>query len=66
MYRANMKFFMRGGGSGASFTFCVAMVATGHDQSVYLPILTSVIGYWLPAPEFQHDVPAPPLGPNAV
>lgn len=29
----------------------VTMLATGKDPAVYLPIVTSIIGYWLPAPK---------------
>ncbi len=27
-----------------------AMLAAGRDPAIYLPVLTSIIGYWLPAP----------------
>ncbi|GAB4818395.1 hypothetical protein N2152v2_005441 [Parachlorella kessleri] len=30
--------------------FTIVMLATGHDTSVYLPILSATVGYWLPAP----------------
>lgn len=26
------------------------MLAAGRDPAIYLPVLTSIIGYWLPAP----------------
>lgn len=38
---------------GFSFTvlmFCIGMLATNKDPTYYLPVLTSIIGYWLPAP----------------
>ena len=27
-----------------------AMLIAGRDPAVYLPVMTSIIGYWLPAP----------------
>ncbi len=33
------------------------MLAAGKDPAVYLPVLTSIIGYWLPAP--RRDLRAP-------
>ena len=45
---------------GFSFTvmmFCIGMLARREDPTYYLPILTSIIGYWLPAPRA-----APPTG----
>lgn len=32
-------------------TFCITMIATEGREGVYLPILTGLIGYWLPAPD---------------
>ena len=34
--------------------FCIAMIATDNTsdtRSVYLPILTSIVGVWLPQPK---------------
>lgn len=36
-----------------SFTtmmFCIGMLASNKDPTYYLPVLTSIIGYWLPSP----------------
>lgn len=33
--------------------FSIIMLATGHDTSVYLPILTSIAGYWTPSPRLN-------------
>lgn len=38
------------------------MLFMGRDAAVYLPILTSIIGYWLPAPK-QPAAAAPPATP---
>lgn len=41
------------------------MLFMGRDAAVYLPILTSIIGYWLPAPK-QPAAAAPPPTPAAL
>lgn len=30
--------------------FSVGMLVAGNDASIYLPILTGIIGYWVPSP----------------
>ena len=69
-HMANMKFYMQATFSVSTFVFCVSMVATGHDPSIYLPVLTSVVSYWLPSPEYTHptrpvqsDPPSPLQSP---
>ena len=42
--------------SAVTLTFCITMLSVGKDPSLYLPILTSLIGYWLPAPKYQKLV----------
>lgn len=42
------------GVSIAGMAVCIAMLARGKDPAVYLPVVTSIVGYWLPAP-----IPAP-------
>jgi hypothetical protein len=32
-------------------TFCITMIATEGHEGVYLPILTGLMGFWLPAPD---------------
>lgn len=41
------------------------MLAAGRDPAVYLPVLTSIIGYWLPAPK-RPPAPAPPAPPPVL
>ena len=39
--------------------FCIAMIATDNTsdtRSVYLPILTSIVGVWLPQPTGNSKV----------
>ena len=41
-------------------TFCIAMISinnTAESRSVYLPILTSIIGVWLPQPQSSSGNP---------
>ena len=53
-------------------TFSIAMIAmdnTAESRSVYLPILTSIVGVWLPQPQSSSTNPAitpltAPLLPN--
>lgn len=32
------------------------MLIAGRDAAVYLPVLTSIVGYWLPAPR-RNELP---------
>ena len=32
--------------------FCSAMLAKHEDPTVYLPVITSIMGYWIPAPKY--------------
>lgn len=47
--------------STACLAFGLAMLAVGRDPAVYLPIVTSVVWYWLPAPRR----PAPRVATDA-
>lgn len=46
----NFVFAVQCGFSLTTMLFCIGMLATDKDPTYYLPILTSIIGYWLPAP----------------
>jgi len=41
--------------SGSVSAFAMGMLISGHDAGVYLPILTGIIGYWLPSPDFSKQ-----------
>jgi hypothetical protein len=46
--------------------FCICMIAinnTTDSRSVYLPILTSVVGVWLPSPSSANTKKVDPLLP---
>ena len=36
--------------SAVGLGITAAMLAAGRDPAVYLPVLTSIVAYWLPAP----------------
>lgn len=36
--------------SAAGMVVGAGMLAAGGDPAVYLPVVTSIVGYWLPAP----------------
>jgi hypothetical protein len=35
--------------------FCMAMLITGHEVGIYLPILSSTCTYWLPSPNLPNS-----------
>ena len=39
--------------SGSVSAFAMGMLIAGGDAGVYLPVLTAILGYWLPAPDFS-------------
>jgi len=46
------RFYMQVAVTGGVMVFSAAMLATGKPASVYLPVLTGVIGYWMPSPDY--------------
>lgn len=48
-----MRFAVQVGLSGTVTAFTIAMLAIGKPEGVYLPVLTGILGYWLPAPEYS-------------
>ncbi len=51
-YSRMMKFLVQVGITGTMTAFTITMLAMGKPEGVYLPVLTGIIGYWLPAPEY--------------
>lgn len=41
-----MQFVM----SFMGLTFTMLMISTGRDADIYMPVMTSIVGYWLPSP----------------
>lgn len=63
-----MRFAVQVGISGTVTAFTIAMLAIGKPEGVYLPVLTGILGYWLPAPEYaklRNPKPSQPK-PNAT
>jgi hypothetical protein len=47
--------------------FCCAMIATHKDsEATYLPVLCSIVGYWLPAPRLNNQGPAASKQPELL
>lgn len=51
--------------TGAMTAFCITMLSINNDkrnnkEGVYLPVLTGLIGYWLPAPDARVKRPVSP------
>lgn len=52
------KFWVQVGMTGLVSVFCITMIATHDNQeSIYVPILTGLLGYWLPAPDARVKRP---------
>jgi hypothetical protein len=46
------RFWVQVGVTSAVSAFCITMMATNSDkEGIYLPVLTGIMGYWLPAPD---------------
>jgi hypothetical protein len=57
-----LKFGMQSGISLVAIAFSAAMIATNEDvEGIYLPLITAIVGFWLPAPAFpiNHDATVP-------
>lgn len=52
------RFWVQVGITSAVSAFCITMMATNNDkEGVYLPVLTGIMGYWLPAPDSRVKRP---------
>ena len=47
-----MRFVVQVAITGTITAFTMSMLAIGKPEGVYLPVLTGILGYWLPAPEY--------------
>ena len=61
-----MRFAVQVGISGTVTAFTIAMLAIGKPEGVYLPVLTGILGYWLPAPEYAKLRTAKPSVPKTT
>lgn len=51
---------MQVGVSVTALALAVGMLAAGRDTAAYLPVVTSIAGYWLPAPRRPDTSPSSP------
>lgn len=57
----NYMYFTQVGLSLIMMAFCITMISidnTSDSRAVYLPILTSIVGVWLPQPKNKGDEPS--------
>ena len=62
----NTVFSVQCGFSFLVMMFCIGMLADDRDPTYYLPVLTSLIGYWLPAPRGSSTGSGLPGLPNLM
>lgn len=41
--------------SGVMMGFSITQIVLGKETNIYLPLLTSIVGYWLPAPRSKSS-----------
>lgn len=58
-----IKFIVQVCFSASVAGFSMAMLAAGNPVEIYLPVLTGIVGYWLPQPSLKHK---PPVTTTAV
>lgn len=52
------RFWVQVGITSTVSAFCITMMATNNDkEGIYLPVLTGIMGYWLPAPDSRVKRP---------
>ena len=54
-YRSPFIFLTQITFSGAVMAFSMAQIFRGKDTNVYIPIITGILGYWLPQPKYSHN-----------
>jgi hypothetical protein len=50
-----IRFFTQTGISVTVLGFCMGMLISGEKTEIYLPVLTGIVGYWLPQPSAKND-----------
>ena len=51
------RFWMQAGLTSAVSIFCITMMAVNGKEGIYLPVLTGIVGYWLPSPDARVKRP---------
>lgn len=49
-------FWLQGGFSIIIISFCFAMLVRGGSLCDYLPVITGILGYWLPSPKYSNSL----------
>ena len=44
------RFITQAGVSLSVMGFCMGMLINGESTEIYLPVLTGIVGYWMPNP----------------
>ena len=47
------RFFVQVGMTATVSAFCITMMSVNGKEGIYLPVLTGMLGYWLPSPDFR-------------
>lgn len=47
--------------SSSTLMFCMNMLHRGRNPGMYLPMVSGIVGYWLPSPHQGAPKPAPPV-----
>ena len=51
------RFWVQVGLTSTVSAFCITMMAVNGKEGVYLPVLTGIMGYWLPSPDSRVKRP---------
>ncbi|AGE50095.1 hypothetical protein ATCVCanal1_191L [Acanthocystis turfacea Chlorella virus Canal-1] len=51
------RFYMQAGLTSVVSIFCITMMAVKGNEGIYLPVLTGILGYWLPSPDSRVKRP---------
>ena len=54
-----VRFFTQTSVSIAVMGFCMGLLIRGEKTEIYLPVLTGIVGYWLPQPSAKNSVETP-------
>ena len=51
------RFWVQVGLTSTVSAFCITMMAVNGKEGIYLPVLTGIMGYWLPSPDSRVKRP---------
>jgi hypothetical protein len=50
-----IRFLTQTGFSLTVMGFCMGMLINGENTEIYLPVITGILGYWLPQPSAKSS-----------